>query len=165
MRQNALLRFALIGLTLAACGDDASDDGVPESETCGLYGEIDVGEGPQALGGEDTTACAWTFSSDTGVTITFLVLEGPTVLLKVPDVAEGGVGTFAAGVEMNVDDVPFQGQCTAEITEHSEVGPGEFGTDYQLRGEVTCAAPLESADGETVTVSSMSFASYATWTD
>lgn len=158
---------ALLLLALVGCEQENDDD--VSDETCTISGSLS-GDLTAALPGPDGIACLSQFSSDDGFDVQFATFtEHPIrVDLSVDGVTRGMLGdAFPAEVRV-YDDTTILGasiDCTVDVTEHTLVGPVDFGESWQIRGAGRCTGPLTLEDGGSVTIAPFMFAAEVTWTD
>jgi hypothetical protein len=143
-----------------ACSDGSGGGGQPTvfsaDTTCGAALALDGALTSSVPPSRSSTACSSQTSFDSGIDVGFAFVESELsrVELAVDDVLEGETGSgFPARLEIVHDDGrEWRGQgCTAEISEHAHVGPGELGWErYRLRGSVACerAASVSAGGGD-----------------
>jgi len=151
-------------------GGNASSTGLG---TCGLRtnvsGGTDIG-----FTGRDDAACTTLHSFDAGLDVIFSGTDAKGSLeLIVDDVLEGETGDYPARIVVtSTARENWQGEgCTATLSEHrllrTEASTlGEL-RHYQVSGEGSCTAALESvpAGSPSVTVGPFAFRAELTWRD
>lgn len=167
--------FGLLCLVLSGCG--SSDDGAAHSSSLGACGVRVAITGGTSIdfSGHDDAACATLHSFDAGLDAVFIGSNAKgTIELAVRSVTEGETGSDYA-THVNVTSAAKEhwqsDDCLTSITEHrhSSTEQSSLGElrHYQVTGNGSCSAPLESAPagGEPVTVGAYEFRAEFTWRD
>jgi hypothetical protein len=171
-----LLASALVGLVLSGCGNSDGNDGANASSlgACGLHAQITGGTSID-FSGRDDAACATLHSFDAGLDAVFIGTDTKgTLELAVRAVTEGETGSDYATHVLVTSTAKEHWQsdgCLTSITEHrllskEQSSLGEL-RHYQVTGDGTCSAPLDSvpAGGEPASVGPYAFRAEFTWRD
>ena len=93
------------------------------------------------------------------------VIDAPRIDLEVADVGPGMTGSFASRLTINPGPRPHVASaCTATITRHAEVGPGEVNdTVYDVRGSMVCTDQAVSDTEDPTTIERLTFIAQISW--
>jgi hypothetical protein len=176
MRSSLGLRCLeyLVTFTLLACGDSgggSASGSFPKGTTCGAAISASGAVALDVPASDSSTACTSQTSSDSGIDAGFVFVDSAfaRVDLEIDDVREGQTGGgFPARLTIVHDDGrKWQGEhCTADITEHEDVGPAELDREmYRVAGSVACesAPSVPAGSGSALDVESFAFVVHVAW--
>lgn len=153
------LLAAFLGTGCSSGNDSSSDE--PVAVECAI--ELDVSGAEEKSVAWNEYACAYT-SSDNGVYLVYLNVDGGSVTLEIDDIRIDEVGEFSGSLRLDFEGSGvYAADCTFTV-ESQTLAEDAGDPDYVVAGSGTCpAGGTEIVTGESITIEDFSFSALTTW--